>query len=79
MRRRIHFTGDRITNTTSLFNQGGFNLGLDHTFRNVELDFGGGMVSNIADSQGMQNNGLNTIAFLMVLACLRRLFLLSPG
>lgn len=57
------FTGDRITNTTSVFNQGGFNLGIDHTFRKFEVDFGGGMVSNVADSQGMQNNGLNTVGF----------------
>lgn len=57
------FTGDRITNTTSLFNQGGFNLGIDHTFNRFEIDLGGGVVSNVADSQGMQNNGLYTLGF----------------
>ncbi len=57
------FTGDRITNQTNLINQGGFNLGVDHTFGRADIDLGYGMVSNIAESQGMQNNGLATFGF----------------
>lgn len=59
------YTGDRIfrNNNNGIFSQGGFNLGLDHTFSRFELDIGAGWVSNIADSQGMQNTGLNMVGF----------------
>lgn len=57
------FSGDLTTRSNGLINQGGFNLGFDHDYGPVNIDLGGGVVSNIADSQGMQRNGINMAGF----------------
>lgn len=51
------FQGNRTSGTQFTFKQGGINAG----FQTSNWDFGGGYVTNIADSQGMQNTGLNPI------------------
>ncbi len=47
---------------TSPFNQGGINMLLKKTFKQVNASFGIGVISSIADSQGMLRNGLEATA-----------------
>jgi hypothetical protein len=51
------YKGDRTSGTQFTFKQGGINAG----YQTANVDFGGGYVTNIADSQGMQNNGINSV------------------
>jgi hypothetical protein len=44
-----------------IFKQGGINIGWEHHYGFIDgFDIGSGLVSNIAESQGMQNNGLSS-------------------
>lgn len=57
------FTGAQTTGSTSMLKQGGGNVGFGHDLdlhfvSSSHIDAGVGVVSNIADSQGMQNNGI---------------------
>lgn len=51
------FQGSRTSGSDSLPKQGGLNIG----YQQGGFDIGAGYVSNIADSQGMQSNGLSTV------------------
>lgn len=48
------YQGNDISHQYHLFRQGGLNIG----YQNETLDYGAGFLTNIADSQGMQNNGI---------------------
>jgi len=53
------FTGSQTSGANDLIKQEGVNLGFKHAFEGTDnLSVGAGWVSNIADSQGMQNTGL---------------------
>ena len=56
------FSGSQTSGASSVIKQGGVNLGLKRTFAGTKGDysFGGGWVSNLADSQGQQDTGLPT-------------------
>lgn len=51
------YTGDQ-TGNSDVFRQGGMNLGYKRKCDGWNYDVGVGVVSNIADSEGMQDNGL---------------------
>ncbi len=52
------YAGDEITANNSVIEQGGVNTGYTYSFgESNSIDFGLGWVSNLADSQGMQNTG----------------------
>ncbi|MBI5447733.1 MAG: LbtU family siderophore porin [Gammaproteobacteria bacterium] len=52
------FKGDSGSGgTLGHINQVGLNIGYAHDFGTVKTDIGGGYIANIADSNGMQNNG----------------------
>lgn len=51
------FQGFRRTGVRYTFRQGGLNMG----YQAYSFDFGAGYVTNMADSQGMQSNGINPI------------------
>ena len=52
------YTGNQTTGGRSIFKQGGANLGFKDKLDNGSYDVGIGFISNIADSEGMQNNGI---------------------
>ena len=52
------FQGSKTSGTNHLFRQGGVNLGYMDDLDPVTYNVGAGVVSNIADSQGMDTNGL---------------------
>lgn len=53
------YRGDRLTPSNRIIFQGGTNLGYENPKLSIgSLDIGAGYITNIADSQGMQNNGL---------------------
>lgn len=55
------FSGSRTSGASAILKQAGFNAGFKHTFAtDGNYDFGAGWVSNVADSQGQQNNGVAT-------------------
>jgi hypothetical protein len=53
------FRGDTYAGATSRLDNGGFNMGYRYTVSNhgIHGDIGGGVIANIADSVGLQNNG----------------------
>jgi len=51
------FRGDTYVGSTQRISNGGFNLGYRFSRGKISGDVGGGMIANLADSQGMQNNG----------------------
>ncbi|GEM_PF-315054 len=51
------FKGDSYVGATSRVSDGGLNLGYRYSKWCFSSDIGGGVLGNIADSQGMQNNG----------------------
>lgn len=52
------FKGDSYTGSTSRISNGGINFGYRYAYNDIiNGDFGGGVIRNIADSQGMQNTG----------------------
>jgi hypothetical protein len=51
------FKGDSYEGSTSRINDGGLNLGYRFVKGDYSGDFGGGLLGDIADSMGMQNNG----------------------
>jgi hypothetical protein len=59
------FRGDSYAGATSRVDNGGFNVGYRYTLGShaVHGDIGGGVIANIADSVGMQNNGNGTPFF----------------
>lgn len=52
------FTGSQTSGPSDIVKQEGVNAGYRNTFENGNYGIGAGWVSNIADSQGMQGNGL---------------------
>lgn len=53
------FDGSRITGAQNTFREGGANVGYQTVdLKNFNIDFGAGWVTNMADSQGIQGNGL---------------------
>lgn len=58
------FRGDTNTNGGSYINQGGGNVGVKRTYSKGNYDIGAGVISNMADSSGMQETGYgNSNAF----------------
>ena len=54
------YRGNRTTGVDNLFREGGANIGYNTlNFKNGQIDIGIGAITNMADSQGMQNNGLS--------------------
>jgi hypothetical protein len=52
------FRGDTYAGATSRLDNGGVNVGYRYTIgQSIHGDFGGGVIANLADSVGMQNNG----------------------
>lgn len=57
------FKGDTYVGSTSRISNGGINFGYRYAYNDdINGDFGGGVIANLADSQGMQNTG-NSPAF----------------
>lgn len=54
------FKGDSYVGSTSRINNGGINVGYRYVVNGIRGDIGGGLLANIADSQGLQNNGNST-------------------
>lgn len=52
------FRGNQTTGGGPVFKQGGGNVGYKHVFKGGRFDVGAGVISTIADSEGMQGNGL---------------------
>lgn len=52
------YNGSQTTVNSVVFNQGGGNIGYKYSSNSFGIDFGSGVISNIADSEGMQNNGI---------------------
>lgn len=59
------YEGNQTTINGVIFKQGGLNLGVKRSIHVGSFDIGAGIVSNIADSEGMQNNatGSTTLPF----------------
>lgn len=51
------YSGEMTTTSADLIKQGGVNLGYKRTIHNGEYDLGVGVISNIADAEGMQDTG----------------------
>ena len=55
------FSGSQTSGSTDLFKQGGANLEFKQVFESTNnYSVGAGWVSNVADAQGQQNNGIST-------------------
>jgi hypothetical protein len=75
------FRGDRINGSRFLFKQGGLNVG----YESNKVNIGAGIVSHMAASQGMQNNGINPIERSFIMGTIRESltqfggFAVTPG
>ncbi len=69
------FQGNKVSGLDRLLRQGGVNAG----YQTTSLDFGAGYVSNIADSQGMQNNGIDPLVVAFVTGNIRQTSLAQFG
>ncbi|HYF98268.1 MAG TPA: LbtU family siderophore porin [Coxiellaceae bacterium] len=57
------FNGDTYVKNDNVINAGGINAGYKGTSGDWRYDFGAGVISNMADSQGAQNNALSSDVF----------------